>query len=309
MGARSRWAGRQLSAVVAVAVIVSGCGVLDSTQAKGVGVSGRVTELCEALATISALWGVDSLGPEMTEALRTAIASAPPSIAAALQAQSDELWNTPEENQQLVPGEGRAQQNAIDVVAVEQCGVSVFDARITPESPEPIDPSEVPQVDVGANYLPDRQRLSTSAGGVTVWWEMPRINLIDGPRPPRNIAAPANVTYWAYGGVGVDLRYDAMMLTGLGHLGANDDEILRAALTQLNGGAPIEIGVSQRAGGRVEVDFIEQLEERTYIGFAYSWGGNVFSVAVGIPWNREDLMEAARRELVRMDDTVTFEGP
>lgn len=298
-----------MTAVVAVAVIVSACGVVDSTPAKAVGVSGRVTELCGALATISALWGVDSLGPEMTEALRTAVAAAPPSIAAALQAQSDELWNAPEENQQLVPGEGRSQQNAIDVFAVEQCGVSVFDARITSESPEPIDPTQVPQVDVGADYLPDRQRLSTTAGGVTVWWEMPRINLIDGPRPPRNVAAPASVTYWAYGGVGVELRYDAMMLTDLGHLGANDDEILRAALTQLNGGAPIQIGVSQRSGGRVEVEFSEQLSERVYVGRAYSWGGNVFTVAVGIPWNREDLVQAAQRELVRMDATITFEGP
>lgn len=243
----------------------------------------------------------------MTAAFEQAIALAPADVAEALQGQSDGLWFTPEETQAKPPGVSGREQDTIDVFAVEQCGTSVFDARITPESPQPIDPATVAQTLLGSDYLPDRPSLTAEAGGTTIRWRMPRINLIDGPRPPRNLDPPAEVTIWSYGGAGVDLRYDATLITGLAGLGANDDEIARAALSRFNGGTPIRMLTSKRSNGRLELPYQEQAVDRVWFGLAYSWDGNLFTVSVGVPWNREDLTDAAQIELARFNLSVVFE--
>src|SRR5690606_27106148 len=124
--------------------------------------------------------------------------------------------------------------STVDEYAVLHCGVSVFDPRATPERPVVPRPEDVPQSELPEGYLPDRIVMTTRAGSQQVRWEMPRTNLLDGPRPLRHIPSPATATFWVYGGPGVELRYDAILLTDLSHLGSTDEEIAREALTLLN---------------------------------------------------------------------------
>lgn len=271
---------------------------------------GSTADLCERFAAVTdGLRDLDLSEPGAREAadarLRAAAELVPDEVAEALELERLELYREPGDpyDADLMWDVGVV----VDGYAVETCGRSVFDPRVTSENPTKPRPETIPQSELPEEYLPDRPVLMTRAGSYQVSWAMPRPNLIDGPRPLKYIDAPATGTFWAYGGVGVEVRYDATLLTDLGHLGTTDEEIARAALTNLNGANPISLSGVEDHGTRTSIDWSQPHGDRVYFGTAWSFEGNVFAVSVAVPWDREDLADAAIQEMLSMSWSIRFD--
>ncbi len=297
-----------------VAVVVASCSNSVTARATSGERPGPATEdapsaLCLHLAAMTTI--LDGTLPDaegfasLDEHVDAVIELAPTDVADALEAIRPQLQRRAGDPYDIDQMEAAAA--TVDEYAAIQCGKSVFDPRATPQQPIVPGVDEVPQTELPEAYLSDRMVMTTRAGSLQVRWEMPRTNLLDGPRPLRHIPAPAIGTFWVYGGPDVELRYDAMLLTNLSHLGTTDEAIASEALTSLNGPTPIRLTAGTGQTSRFMVDWVQPNGDRVYFGKAWSWEGNVFSLAVGAPWDREDLAQAAIDQLLTMTRTVRFE--
>ena len=78
-------------------------------------------------------------------------------------------------------------------------------------------------------------------------------------------------------------------------------------MTALNGDAPILLSDSTQLDRTLTLDWQQDGDDRVYLGAAWSWEGNVFTLAVGIHYGNEHLGKAAYEQLHAMIDTVEFE--
>ncbi len=144
------------------------------------------------------------------------------------------------------------------------------------------------------------------AAGTQIRWLMPATTGIDGPRSLLHIPAPAIGTFWVSMPVTENLRYDGTLLQDVGPASSDPKALVVDAVDRLDGEAPIDFGDVVQSGGAAEVDYIEQFDNRTYVGHAYAWSGQVFTLSVAYPADRVDLRMKAHDELHAMQGDVTF---
>jgi hypothetical protein len=135
---------------------------------------------------------------------------------------------------------------------------------------------------------------------------MPSITGIDGPRSLRHIEAPAIGTFWVSLQGPDPLRYDATLLQDVGSPDSDPETVVVSAMDRLDGGSPIQFDPVTESNGVAEVGFVEQFDNRIYIGEAYAWKGQVFSMSAGYPASRPDLRVTAQDALRTMERDLSF---
>ena len=144
------------------------------------------------------------------------------------------------------------------------------------------------------------------AADTRVKWLMPSITGIDGPRSLRHIEAPAIGTFWVSLQDGDPLRYDATMLQDVGPVTSDPKALVVDAMDRLDGDAPIQFDRVEESDGVADVGYVEQFDDRVYVGEAYAWKGQIFSLSAAYPASRPALRATAQDALRRMQRTLSF---
>lgn len=145
-------------------------------------------------------------------------------------------------------------------------------------------------------------------GPVTV--DVPRPMEFDGSRPPANLTDPAVVTYaWGYTPDQI-IRYDAYVVTDVGHYGSTDRGIARRVVRILNG-APdqMRIKAMEDRGDHAAGVYHERYDERDYRFRFLSFDGTIVAVGVGVhDGTPRELVDEASEQLDQMWDSIEAAG-